>query len=631
MEDHKEYIESLLNRTEKLVLCQENSHLKYLLEELYYEKLKVKFDFFSFDYLRTFFKLSNISWVCLLISVLNKVSKHNFDPIKESIRICLNDSDKCNFYDEKLKLEDESYSLFLNKDKQIDDYIYNFLMSNGSALCLSREFQIFFPNNKNKIEREKDATEVSKLCNLESKTYIFIVSPEGMGKKTLVKRISSICDKAVVIIDIEKCLNSETSFSQIISSSLRQVYLLDGFVCFDKVHLLHDKHRQSEFIFKMIKKFCKKSFFLSEKHIDFNICEFEKFSTVLEYNMSDLTSKQIESIWKNKVNNQKVNKSVNFSDISNIFNFTPKQIDYASKLINAYVEMNKSINKEGIFNEIKKVTKATFNQNANLIKTNNTWDDLIISDYDKKMIIDICKQRKLSNIVFEKWNLGKKIDHGKGLSILFSGAPGTGKTMAAGIISNELGLDLYRANLSEIISKYIGETEKNLSNLFNEAEKSNSILLFDETDALFCQRTNVKDSHDRGANLEISYLLQRMEEHKGICILTTNYIENIDKAFFRRISYVFHFQKPNFEDRKKIWKNLFKSVPLDDEVDFDFISKFDISGGNIKNIVISSCFKGAQDNNKVSMKHILKSIEYELKKQGYTPLKSEFGEYAYLL
>ena len=631
MEDYKEYIESLLSKTEDLLLCEKNTHLKYLLEDLYNEKLKIKFEFFSFDYLRTFFKLSDISWLCLLISVLNKVSKYNFDPINETIRIFLSHSDKCDFYDEKLKLEDEAYSLFLNKDKKIDDYIYNFLMSNGNALCLSREFQIFFPGDKNKIEREKEAIEISKLCKSGNKTYIFIISPDGMGKKTLVQRISSICDKAVVIVNIEKCLNSETSFSQIISSSLRQVYLLDGFVCFNKIHFLKDKNRQNEFIFKMIKRFCKKSFFLSEKHIDFNSCEFEKNSTVLEYKIHDLTSRQIENIWKNKINSPKVNKIMNFSYISNIFKFSPKQIDYASKLINSYVGMNKSINKEGILNEIKKVTKATFNQNADLIKTNNTWDDLIISDYDKKMIIDICKQRKLSNIVFEKWNLGRKIDHGKGLSILFSGAPGTGKTMAAGIISNELGLDLYRANLSEIISKYIGETEKNLSNLFDEAEKSNSILLFDETDALFCQRTSVKDSHDRGANLEISYLLQRMEEHKGICILTTNYIENIDKAFFRRISYVFHFQKPNFEDRKKIWKNLLKSVPLDDDVNFDFISKFDISGGNIKNIVISSCFKGAQDGNKVSMKHILKSIEYELKKQGYTPLKSEFGEYAYLL
>ena len=142
--------------------------------------------------------------------------------------------------------------------------------------------------------------------------------------------------------------------------------------------------------------------------------------------------------------------------------------------------------------------------------------------------------------------------------------------MAAGIIANEMGLELYRADLSRIVSKYIGETEKNLSNLFDEAEKSNSILLFDETDALFSQRTSVKDAKDRGANLEISYLLQRMENHSGICIMTTNYIENIDKAFFRRISYVFHFPKPNKKDRKKIWENIFgANVPLDKNIDFD--------------------------------------------------------------
>ena len=203
--------------------------------------------------------------------------------------------------------------------------------------------------------------------------------------------------------------------------------------------------------------------------------------------------------------------------------------------------------------------------------------------------------------------------------------------MVAGIISNEMGLPLYRVDLSKIVSKYIGETEKNLSSLFDEAERSNSILLFDETDALFSQRTEVKDSKDRGANLEISYLLQRMESHSGICIMTTNYIENIDQAFFRRISYVFHFPKPSKKDRERIWRNFFsKKVPMR-KVDFDFISKFELSGGSIKNIVVSSCLKAVQEKKRVSMKHIIKSIEYELKKQGYTPLKSDFDEYAYLL
>ena len=358
---------------------------------------------------------------------------------------------------------------------------------------------------------------------------------------------------------------------------------------------------------------------------------FPSNSNVLEYKMKQLTNENLSNIWREKLNDKEIEKKVNFSEISNIFHFTPKQIDYASNLIKSYKSIHSKISKNQIMNEIRKVSKFNFKNYACLIETTNTWDDLIINEKDKTMIIDICKQRKLSNIVFEKWELGKRIEYGRGLSILFFLAFGTGKTMAAGIISKELGLDFYRVDLSQVVSKYIGETEKNISSLFEEAEKANCVLLFDETDALFSQRTNVSSSNDRGANLEISHLLQKMENYSGICILTTNYIENIDKAFFRRISYVFYFQKPNFEERKKIWRNMFAKAPLSDEIDFDFISKFDISGGNIKNIVVSSCFKAAQNNTKVQMEHVVKSIEYELKKQGYTPIKSEFGDYAYLL
>ncbi len=629
--NYKEHIDSLLKKTEKLVSCKESSNLKYLLGELYNENLKLKFDFFSFDYLRVFFKLSDISWVCLLISVLNEVSSYNFDPINETIRVCLGKVDKCKFYEEKEKLERESFLLFLDKNKKIDIHIFEFLMSNGNAPCSSREFEIFFPPENFKIEREKEALNLSNLCKSEKNSYIFIRSEMGMGKKFLVRKISFICDKTLILVDIEKCLNSEKDFSQIILSSLRESYLLDGFICFDKIDLIIDQKRQMEFIFKMVKRMCKTSFFLSKEKIDFNFCEFKENSNVLSYEMSILDNEHLNNIWEEKINDKDIKKIINFSEVSNVFKFTPKQIDHASNFIKSYKSMETKITKKGILNEIRKVTKAQFKGSAYIVKTKKTWDDLIIDKNDKNMIIDICTQRKLSNIVFETWGLGERIEYGKGLSILFSGAPGTGKTMAAGIIANELGLDLYRVDLSEIVSKYIGETEKNISSLFREAEKSNSILLFDEMDALFSQRTSVKDSHDRGANIEISYLLQKMEEHSGICILTTNYIENIDKAFFRRISYVFHFPKPKIDDRKKIWKNIFGTVPLDDEVDFDFLSKFDISGGSIKNIVVSSCFKGAQENKKVSMKHIVKSIEYELKKQGYTPLKSEFGEYSYLL
>ncbi|MDR1364724.1 MAG: ATP-binding protein [Oscillospiraceae bacterium] len=215
--------------------------------------------------------------------------------------------------------------------------------------------------------------------------------------------------------------------------------------------------------------------------------------------------------------------------------------------------------------------------------------------------------------------------------MLFSGPSGTGKTMASGIVAKELGLELYRADISRLISKYIGETEKNLSLVFDEAKKCNMVLLFDETDALFSKRTAVKDSHDRGANIEISYLLQKIEEFDGVCVMTTNFLENIDKAFFRRITYIINFSLPNRSERKKIWHSMFKGpIPIEKNIDFDFLSKFEISGGTIKNTAISAAFFAAQQNKKIETKDLIKSLIYEFKKLGHTIIKSDFNEYSYL-
>ena len=630
MEEYERCIEKLIDKTEVLVTCSDSKRTKYLLEELLDENLRIKMEFFAFDYLRIFFKLSDISWVCLLISILNEISDYNFDPIKETERLFLGDLSRCKYYEEKEKLKRESNVLFLNKDNRVDKYIFSFLMSNGNEALYSNEFKIFFPIKDFKIQREDEANKLFQFFNKNKRSYVFIKSPRGMGKKTLAKKISFKFDKPIVILDMEKCV-SDDIFGQAVLSASRQSNLFDGFICFDNMDSISDKKIKIDIILNVVNKLCRNVFFLSETSSFMDDFSLPSDSCVLEYKMKKLTNESLSNIWREKLNDKDIEKKINLSEISDIFNFTPKRIDYAANLIKSYKSMHSKINKDHIMEEIRKVSKFNFKNYAYLVETTNNWDDLIINEQDKTMIMDICKQRKLSGIVFENWELGKRIEYGRGLSILFSGAPGTGKTMAAGTISKELGLDLYRVDLSQIVSKYIGETEKNISNLFAEAEKANCVLLFDETDALFSQRTIVNSSNDRGANLEISHLLQKMENHSGICILTTNYIENIDKAFFRRISYVFHFQKPNFEDRKKIWRNMFAKAPLSDEIDFDFISKFDISGGNIKNIVVSSCFKAAQHNTKVQMEHVVKSIEYELKKQGYTPIRSEFGDYAYLL
>ena len=639
MENYEKYIEDVIDNIKLLLNSEKDKTEETVLNFIKNDKkitkeIQKNKEFCAFEYLRTIFNFDNYSWICFLISVLNELESKNIDPIDKVSEIFFKDKTKSEFFNLSQNLSLNAFSLFLDKNKKIDKNIFDFVMSNGKADVSSREFSVYFPS-KEKIIREKEAMNLYKVCKVSMQNIYFVINGEkGIGKKTLVKRTASILAKALIIVDIDKCLNSESNFSDIITTVLRQVRLMNGMVCFDGIELIKNRKRRLEFILKMAKNYSKNSFFISNEKIDLQLENFDQNIVWIKYPIKNLNNEQILKIWQSKLKNKnlEIEKLINLNEIAGTFRLTPGQINSASNLIFSEKILNGKITKKIIFNSIQKTVQANFGENAHLIKTENTWDDLIIPEQDKQIIIDICKQQKIKNIVFEKWKLEKRINYGRGLSFLFSGPPGTGKTMAAGIIANEMGLELYRADLSRIVSKYIGETEKNLSNLLDEAEKSNSILLFDETDALFSQRTSVKDAKDRGANLEISYLLQRMENHSGICIMTTNYIENIDKAFFRRISYVFHFPKPNKKDRKKIWKNIFgANVPLDKNIDFDFISNFELSGGSIKNIVISACLKAAQTKSKVDMSHILKSVEYELKKQGYTPLKSDFAEYSYLL
>ncbi len=214
------------------------------------------------------------------------------------------------------------------------------------------------------------------------------------------------------------------------------------------------------------------------------------------------------------------------------------------------------------------------------------------------------------------------------LLISLSGSSGAGKTMAAEVIAKESGLDLYKIDLSSVVSKYIGETEKILKKIFLEAETSNAILFFDEADALFGKRSEVKDAHDRYANIETNYLLQKMEEHEGIVILASNFKSNIDEAFLRRIHFSIEFTSPEEDIREKIWTHIFPDdTPINDDVDYSFLSKFKITGGNIKNIALNAAFLAAGDSNDVKMEHIIRATKREFQKMGKLCTFGDFGEY----
>lgn len=257
------------------------------------------------------------------------------------------------------------------------------------------------------------------------------------------------------------------------------------------------------------------------------------------------------------------------------------------------------------------------------------WEDLVLPEEPLELLKDACSRHKYNETVLNQWGFGHKLPYGRGLSMLFSGPPGTGKTMAAEVVAGELGLELYRIDLSRVVSKYIGETEKNLRELFAEAENSGSILFFDEGDSLFGKRTEVKDSNDRFANMEAAYLLQRIETFDGVSILATNLLQNMDEAFLRRMQVIVKFPFPDAAQREQIFRSLLpKEAPLDPDLDLSFLaSRVDASGGHIKNIVLSAAYMAASEQAPIGMRHMVRATRQELHKMGKIVVKEAFEPY----
>lgn len=257
------------------------------------------------------------------------------------------------------------------------------------------------------------------------------------------------------------------------------------------------------------------------------------------------------------------------------------------------------------------------------------WEDIVLPRAQLGTLKLICTTVRHRPTVYGDWGFDRKLSLGKGLISLFSGPSGTGKTMAAEIIAHTLGLDVYKIDLSAVVSKYIGETEKNLERIFAEAQGSDAILFFDEADALFGKRSEVKDAHDRYANIEVAYLLQRTEEYNGLVILASNIKKNMDEAFVRRIHFMVDFPFPEEPERLEIWKRTFPpAAPRAGDIDLPFLAKkFKITGGNIRNIILTSAFLAAEDAQSIGMRHLVRGAAYEFQKMGKLIVESDFESY----
>jgi ATPase family protein associated with various cellular activities (AAA)/winged helix domain-containing protein len=262
----------------------------------------------------------------------------------------------------------------------------------------------------------------------------------------------------------------------------------------------------------------------------------------------------------------------------------------------------------------RRQSRARLDDLAQRIETTASWDDLVLPNLQMQILRDIVTHVRHRVRVYDHWGFAARNSRGLGISALFAGASGTGKTLAAEIMANKLRLDLYRIDLSQVVSKYIGETEKNLRRVFDAAEAAGAVLLFDEADALFGKRSEVKDSHDRYANIEVSYLLQRMEAYRGLAILTTNMKQALDPAFTRRIRFVVQFPFPGAEERAEIWRRVFPEATPKQELDIDRLARLNVAGGNIRNIALGAAFLAADEDRPVGMAHLLRAARAEYAK-----------------
>jgi hypothetical protein len=353
----------------------------------------------------------------------------------------------------------------------------------------------------------------------------------------------------------------------------------------------------------------------------------ERAVKVIPLTMPDLPASM--ALWKHFLPRERPKApGLTVKRLAQSFRLTPGHVQEAIAEATAELPLSEPLTYENLSVAIKRQTRHRLGENASLVVADYAWSDLVVPpDVDLQMRELVGRWRSKS-LVFETWGLGRRFATGQGISVLFEGPPGTGKTMAASIIAKELDLDLYQIDLSKVINRYIGETEKNLARIFDEAERSRVMLLFDEADSLFSSRTEVKSANDRYANLEVNYLLQRVEHFTGIAILTTNFPTALDEAFRRRIAMRVSFPKPQLEERKRLWESMLTNrailaPKLDTE---DLAYEFELAGGHIKNAVLRAAFIAATRGCLIDQDLLRIAARIELKEQGLLVHGSPYDE-----
>jgi len=476
---------------------------------------------------------------------------------------------------------------------------------------------------------------LSRLGRHES-VVIQLVGRRGTGKRTAARSLLQYSNSNLLLADLKKFSKSENNPRDLISLINREAKLQSADVYWENFDVLFDNDTRHENVYQDFQDY------VAPKIGTTFIASTKRWYPLNTSNDWDLLSVDIPPpafperlrIWQSHLGFLGVDSDVQtVSNIASKFELTGFQIQAAAK--SAFHESRghwldgEEIPAPYLWEAARRHSNTRIEQVAQVILTRHRREDLVLPSQQKEVLDEICSRFNNARLVYDDWGfLGGSL-RGRGLNILFAGPSGTGKTMSAEVMAGELGIDLYKIDLSTVVSKYIGETEKNLDVVFREAEGSNAILLFDEADSIFGKRSEVKDAHDRYANLEVSYLLQKMEDYKGIAILTTNFRKNMDDAFLRRMHCSLEFPFPDEEDRYEIWQRSIPSeAPTHQDLDLRFMAKqFKFTGGSIKNVAVGAAFYAAESSSEIRMEHVIKAAKREFQKQGRLITEDDFQSY----
>ncbi|PWK11518.1 ATP-binding protein [Tumebacillus permanentifrigoris] len=484
----------------------------------------------------------------------------------------------------------------------------------------------------------KNAGESSRNVANPRQWVVRLTGNPGSGKLLQAGHFCRRVGRALVVVDLRRALEEEYAVHEVVAQAVREARLLEGVLCIRHVHLLLEGDLSDRRMYRMLDAIRHAPglvFLLSEK--PWRSSDWSESQVVQSIDLQIPPDDLRRTIWEQLAAGRPFDAGIDWQAVAGKFRFTIGQTRRALEAAEHFARWDRggtaSIDLEAVHKACYLQVQHKLEKKAVRITPRQDFDKLVLPPEQKDLLRNACAQMKFRTQVYGDWGFGRKLSYGKGLSMLFAGPPGTGKTMSAEVIAMELQLEIYKIDLSQIISKYIGETEKNLHEIFAEAQLSSSILFFDEADALFGKRSEVKDSHDKHANVETAYLLQKMEEYEGITILATNFQQNIDEAFMRRLNYVVRFPFPDAQYRELIWRTTFpRETPLGDDVDFPYLAeKFQLAGGSIKNIVMSAAFLAVEAGEPVRMRHLLRAIKHELDKTGKLLLKNELEDYLHEL